>query len=114
MPPFLPLGEQSRHMDWVGYLPWGEHPISPARFSCLSLLAMRKNNVSQAGAKASASLQGQTIPTHPILAVDGDHYICHCNVEKLIRHGFGVNAAKDGKVGWWWPVPTVRSSVRCD
>ena len=105
MPPFLPLGEQSRHMDWVGYLPWGEHPMAPARFSCLSLVLMRKNNVSQAGAEASALLQSQTSPTH---------YIFHCNVEKLIRYGFGMNAAKDGKVGWWRPVPTVRSSVRCD
>jgi hypothetical protein len=75
---------------------------------------MRKNNVFQAAAKASASLQGRTIPFHSILAVDGDHYIFHCNIEKLIRHGFGENAAKDGKAGWSRPVSIVRSSVRCD
>jgi len=68
---------------------------------------MRKNEISQVGAKTSALIQGQTRPIHSISAVDGTPYICHCNVEKLIRHAFWVNAVMNGKIGRTRPVSTV-------
>jgi hypothetical protein len=75
---------------------------------------MRKSNISQAGAKTNALLQGQMRPIHRVFWVDGDPNVYHRNAEILIRHDFEVNSAQDGKIAWSRPASTVRSTVRCD
>jgi len=39
-------------------------------------------------------------PIQRILVVDDDPFFCHRNAEVLIRHGYQVNAAESGEVGW--------------
>jgi DNA-binding response OmpR family regulator len=61
---------------------------------------MEKNKISPAGLAAGAARPCQASPTPRILVVDDDPYFCHRNADVLIRHGYEVNAAEDGALGW--------------
>jgi DNA-binding response OmpR family regulator len=81
-------------------LTWGEHPIAPARFSCLSYDDMKDNELLQAGEPAGASVQCQAHPRHRILVVDEDSDLRLLYADVLALPGYHVDAAEDGAAGW--------------
>ena len=79
---------------------WGKHPIAPARFFCLSYLAMKDNGLLPACESAGAPLESQTNPPHRSLVVDDDTCIRQLNTKVLIHSGYEVDAAEDGAAAW--------------
>jgi DNA-binding response OmpR family regulator len=61
---------------------------------------MKDNNISQVVELAGAPVQCQTNPPRRILVVEGEPDIRHLNAEVLIRSGYKVDTAGDGKAGW--------------
>jgi len=61
---------------------------------------MKKAKIKSAVAKPRSASTGAAKPIQRILVVDDDPFFCHRNAEVLIRHGYQVNAAECGEVGW--------------
>ncbi len=61
---------------------------------------MKNGKGTHADTAAGTIASGQARPAHRILVVDDDPFLCHRNAEILIRHGYVVNAAENGALGW--------------
>ena len=93
----------------MGSTPHTTLKIFPFKLNC-----HEKNEISQAGAKTSALLQGQMRPIHRLLRETGDLDICQRSAEALMQPDFEMNAAQDVNICRMRLASTVRSSVRCD
>jgi DNA-binding response OmpR family regulator len=79
----------------MGKTPYIRHIISRLKFR-----VMKDKITAQDREPANPQLQCQVKLPCRILVVDHDPYLCHLSAEVLIRQGFVVNAAEDGKAGW--------------
>ena len=61
---------------------------------------MNKGTSASADVAAGAPVSLPAHAIHRILVVDDDPFLCHRNAEMLIRHGYVVNAAENGALGW--------------
>jgi DNA-binding response OmpR family regulator len=61
---------------------------------------MRKGKSARADEEAGSPASVQAHPTHRILVVDDDPFLCHRNAEALMQHGYVVNATENGALGW--------------
>jgi DNA-binding response OmpR family regulator len=61
---------------------------------------MKKGKSASAEITAGLPASSQARPTHRILVVDDDTFLCHRNAEMLIQQGYVVNAVENGALGW--------------
>jgi len=78
----------------------GKTPYILRNIFLLKVCVMTDKNMPPAGRPARPPLQCQTNPPRRILVVDHDPCVSNLNAEVLIRHGYVVNTAGDGKAGW--------------
>lgn len=61
---------------------------------------MKKGKSAHVDVEAGTAAPVQARPTHRILVIDDDPFLCHRNAEALIQQGYEVNATENGALGW--------------